>query len=313
MQSQLPAEHNVVSGTRIASLAVGLTCAMTACSPDGAMEEWPVPDSDIWLVEMRQEESRLTLLDPVNVTRREGYDNQPSFLPDGSGFLYTTIRDDWQADTWQYDIRSGALRRITASLESEYSPTVMPDGEGFSTVRAEPEGIVRLWRFPMEGRQPRVILRDITGVAYHTWVDPESVALAIARGGERLILELVDLESGRESVLARDIGRCLHRYPGGRLLAYIDKGNPDAWLIRILDLDGGGFRGSIAARDGAEDFLVLPDGAIVMAEGRQLYIHRQGATDWELLADYSAVLDGQITRLAASPDGRHAALVVESS
>src|SRR5258708_16942898 len=41
---------------------------------------------------------------PVNVTARPGYDNQPFFLPNGRAFLYTSIREDSQADIYRYDI-----------------------------------------------------------------------------------------------------------------------------------------------------------------------------------------------------------------
>ncbi len=58
--------------------------------------------------------------------------------------------------------------------------------------------------------------------------------------------------------------------------------------------------------------MVLPDGAIVMAEDRRLFVHAPGAGEWQLLADWSDFIDGQITRLAASPDGRRLALVVRT-
>lgn len=273
----------------------------------------PPPETDIFVVETRRGDGGLELGRPVNVTRRAGYDNQPNFLPDGSGFLYTAIREDRQADTWHYDVPTRSLKRVTASLESEFSPTIVPGGDGFSTVRAEPDGILRLWRWPMDGRSPSVILRDVTGVAFHTWIDAQTVALAIARSEDELILEVVDVDSGQERVLARDIGRSLHRFPGGRLVAYVDKSVPDGWLIRILDVDSGELVRSLPVRSGAEDFVVLPDGAIVMAEAQRLFLFPADAEDWEVLADWGGLIQGRITRLAASPDGRRLAVVVRTS
>lgn len=294
-------------------LAFGLLAA-AGCSPEVPAPGMPeLPDTDIYVARAGQGADGLWVGEPQNVTRRPGYDNQPSFLPGGDGFLYTAIRDDMQADTWHYDLQSRSLRRVTASLESEFSPTVMPGGQGFSTVRAEPDGIVRLWGWPMDGRSPRVLLRDITGVAFHAWIDEDTVALAIARGGDELILEVVEVPSGRERVLARGIGRCLHPFPGGRNIAYVDKANPEAWTIRVLDLESGAFLRTIPTRPGAEDFVVLPGGEIVMAEGRRLFRHAPGSDDWTLLADWSERLEGRITRLAASPDGQKLALVVRGS
>ena len=298
-------------GGRALLVGVLLTAGCGPEPPHGGME--PPPETDIFVAEARLEGQGPAFGVPVNVTRRPGYDNQPSFLPDGSGFLYSAIREDMQADIWHYDLASRSLKRVTASLESEFSPTVVPGGHGFSTVRAEPDGILRLWRWPMEGRSPQVVLRDITGVAFHTWIDPQTVALAIARSDKELILEVVDVASGAERVLARDIGRCLHAFPGGRRIAYVDKHAPDGWRIRVLDLDTGAFTATLPARPGAEDFVVLPDGAIVMAEEQRLFVYAPGAGDWALLADWGDVIDGQITRLAASPDGRRLALVVRTS
>ena len=52
---------------------------------------------------------------PRNVTNRAGYDNQPLFLPDESGFLFTAFIDR-QADTYLYDLESGTVQRVTATV-----------------------------------------------------------------------------------------------------------------------------------------------------------------------------------------------------
>ena len=89
----------------------------------------------------------------VKITTFAGYNNQPSFLPDGRSIFYTSIRDK-QADIYRYDIRSGATSQITNTPESEYSPMLMPDGKNISVVRVEADGTQRLWKFPLNGGQP---------------------------------------------------------------------------------------------------------------------------------------------------------------
>ena len=86
------------------------------------------PASDILLVDLTKEKSGFKLGQPAKITTFAGYNNQPFFLPDGSAVLYTSIRDG-QADIYRYDIRSGAPTQITNTRESEYSPTLMPDGK----------------------------------------------------------------------------------------------------------------------------------------------------------------------------------------
>ena len=81
-------------------IAISVLVALGACSKRSASEVEIAPDTDIFLVDTRQDGDLIILGDPVNVTDRPGYDNQPSFLPDGSGFLYSAITDR-QADTYR--------------------------------------------------------------------------------------------------------------------------------------------------------------------------------------------------------------------
>ena len=96
------------------------------------------------------------------MTNRAGYDSQPYFLPDSSGFLFASIGDDGQADVYSYDLSSGAVARLTDTPESEFSPTPMTDG-GFSTVRVEMDQAQRLWAFDNDG-EARLLLPGALGV-----------------------------------------------------------------------------------------------------------------------------------------------------
>ena len=44
----------------------------------------------------------------MNITRSPGYDNQPSFTPDGAAILFTSNRGGTQTDIYRYDVGSGA-------------------------------------------------------------------------------------------------------------------------------------------------------------------------------------------------------------
>jgi hypothetical protein len=307
-------EDLVTKSARARQAAVGaLALAMAACGPSGESmsgDEW-MPDTDIFLVSAREGAAGPVLGAPVNITRRAGYDNQPQFLPDGSGFLYTVYQDE-QADTYRYVIAEERSLRVTASTSSEYSPTPMPDGTSFSTVRLEsdPGGFARLWQFPMSGRSPRLILRDVTGLGYHTWIDQNTVALAI---GEPARLELIDVARGERRVVATGIGRCLQVDPVTGELAYLDKSEPSAWRIRYLDLATGEVTRSVAAREESEDFAIARDGAVIMGEGQRLYRLSRPDAGWDLLADWSGQLPGPITRISISPDGGYLAIVAAAS
>ena len=290
-------------------ITIFLLAGIGACSRQTGSEVEAAPDTDIFLVSTRWDGDSIVLDDPVNVTRRPGYDNQPSFLPDGSGFLYSVI-DDQQADTYRYDIAAGKSVRVTASTASEYSPTPMSDGESFSTVRRE-AGFARLWRFPMNGRSPKLLVRDVIGLGYHTWIDDDTVAFSI--NGDPSQLKLVNVTTGEERVVASDVGRCLQRVPGSREFAYVDMSDSGDWRIRYMDPNTGEHSLSVPAREDSQDFAIRSDGSILMGDGPRLYRIQPGAADWELVADWSKQLRGNITRISISPTNQHMAIVVGAS
>ena len=115
------------------------------------------PASDIFIVELANHNGKMKLGLPVKITSWVGYNNQPSFTADGASILYTSIRDK-QADIYRYDIRGGTTTQITKTPESEYSPTLMPDGKSISVVRVEADNTQRLWKFPLAGGAPALIL-----------------------------------------------------------------------------------------------------------------------------------------------------------
>src|SRR5437879_453999 len=137
------------------------------------------PANDIYVASLRVVDGRVQVGTPVNVTARPGYDNQPFFLPDGGAFLYTSIRADSQADIYRYDLRTATSVRLTATRESEYSPTPPPDRPGFSAVRVEADSTQRLWAFDWDGARSRLVLDSIKPVGYHAWGDGRSVALFV--------------------------------------------------------------------------------------------------------------------------------------
>lgn len=291
-------------------LSLGAGVLVSGCDGRHDTEAAPaemMPEMDVYLVEISGDLDRPVFGEPRNVTSRPGYDNQPVFLPDGSGFLYTAYIDH-QADTYRFDIADGSIHRVTASTAGEWAPAVTPDGAGFTISRNEPEGFQRLWRFPMDGRSPKVVLRDITGAGYHTWVDDNTVALYLLPEPAELVL--IDIGSEERRLIASNVGRCIQRVPDRRELAYLDKSNPEVWLIKYLDLDTLEVTREVPVLDKREDFAFTADGSMLVGREGKVYRNRPGTVTWEVLADWGGRLPGGITRIALSPTGRHMAFVV---
>jgi hypothetical protein len=270
------------------------------------------PATDIFLVELRTQGGRVQVGAPLNITRRDGYDNQPFFLPDGRALLYTAIGSDRQADIYRYDIAAGRSVRVTATPESEYSPTPLPDGTGFSTVRVERDSMQRLWRFDSAGGDPRVLLPAIKPVGYHAWADDHTLVLFVL--GTPPALVLVDTRLGgalpRADTLARDIGRPLQRVPGRSAVSFVQHVSPTEWWIETLDPATREIRRIAPTLEGQEFFTWTPDGSLLSGRGSKLFQWTPGKDSaWVLVADLQAAGLTSITRLAVSPRGDRLAIV----
>jgi hypothetical protein len=121
----------------------------------------PVATEDIFVVDVRLARGKLEFGQPANITNRAGYDNQPSFLPDGQSLLYTSQRENDQTDIYRYDFKTKQSTRLTSTDEGEYSPTVMPGGKFFSVIRVERDKTQRLWKFPLAGCEPSLLLSNM--------------------------------------------------------------------------------------------------------------------------------------------------------
>jgi len=244
--------------------------------------------------------------EPVKVTDWAGYNNQPSFLPDGKSILYTSIREK-QADIYRYDISGAITMQVTNTPESEYSPTLMPDGKSISVVRVEGDGTQRLWKFPLAGGAPSLVLEKIKPVGYHLWIDSDTLALFVL--GKPNTLQLVDLRSGKAEVIAENPGRILRRVPHENKFSFVHKVSDQEWLVKIFDLKTRNIVTFIKTFPGAEDYAWTPSGVLLMANGSKLFARQKSDFAWIELADFSNAGLKNITRIAVSPKGDRIALV----
>ncbi len=270
----------------------------------------PPPATDIYLADLRVDHGRVSVGAPVNVTARPGYDNQPFFLPDGRAFLYTSIREDSQADIYRYDIARRTSVRLTTTRESEYSPTLLPDGRGFSVVRVEADSTQRLWAFDADGTRPRLVLDSIKPVGYHAWSDAHTLVLFVL--GTPPTLQIADARTpaGHGEVVASNIGRSLQRVPRSRTIAFVQRDSVAGNWIKEVNPQTKAVTPLVRALDGTDFFTWTPGGIALAARGTKLYQwNPRRGQEWEEVADFAAAGLTNVTRLAVSPNGDRLAIV----
>lgn len=263
------------------------------------------PATEIFIMDLKTD-GKPRVGQPLKITSTSGYNNQPSFLPSGQSILYTSIRDK-QADIYRYEIQGGATTQVTNTAESEYSPTVMPDGKFLSVVRVEADGTQRLWKFPLAGGEPALILENIKPVGYHLWVDDHTLALFIL--GKPNTLQLADLRTGKAEIISDNPGRILRRVPHKDQISFVHKVSDQEWLIKTFDLRTRSIATLYKTFSGAEDYAWTPAGVLLMANGSRLFARKKSDWAWVEIADFSNAGLRNITRIAVSPNGDRIAVV----
>jgi len=279
------------------------------------------PASDIFVVEVKNRHDYKASTDalifgqPKKITDFVGYNNQPFFMPDGKSILYTSIRNK-QADIYRYDIQTGVTTQVTNTSESEYSPTLMPDRKNISVVRVEADGKTqRLWKFPLAGGPPSLIVEDIKGVGYHLWLDDHTLALFIVGGsGKPNYLETYDMRTRKSEFVTDNPGRVIRRIPNQNKFSFVHKVSNDHWEIKAFDLRTRTSSSLIATVPGSEDYAWLPDGRLLMGKDSKLFVVVPlSGNKWSPADDFAVPGLIGISRLAVSPKGDRLAMVVRHS
>lgn len=297
---------------RIHSRAPGLLAALALLLPTLVSAQGAPPGTDIWVLELSEEGGVIRLDDPVRVTNRPGYDNQPHFSPDGEYLLYTSIDEAGQADIYRYSLDTGARERVTRTTpESEYSATIMPGGERVSVIRVEADSTQRLWSFDLSGEDPQVVLHSVMPVGYHAWIDETHLALFVE--GATATLQIADVEAQTARTVAQNIGRSLHKLPLHRAASFLQWERVEGervGIIKTFDLEDGLIEVAGRALPGNEFYAWAPWGVALSGEGSKIYSldPREGG-GWREVADLESAGINGITRLAVSAKGDRLAVV----
>jgi TolB protein len=118
------------AGKRVRLTESGANDRTPKWSPDGRQVAFASDrdgDRDIYVADVAEMVERGASYAPLNLTRNEEPDWQPSWSPDGTQIAFSCYRDDnWEICVVAAD--GHHLERLTAHPESDISPTWSPDG-----------------------------------------------------------------------------------------------------------------------------------------------------------------------------------------
>ena len=271
------------------------------------------PGTDVYLVAVKLAGSSMTVGAPKNLTNRPGYDNQPSFAPDGKSLFYTATlpggpNGTTQSDIFRLTVSTGRATPVTQTPESEYSASVIPGSGEIAVIRVEPDSAQRLWAFPIAGGAPRLLFDRIKPVGYQAWLSPTTVGLFVL--GSPATLHLADLATGQSKVLLSSIGRALQPSPGLKKISVSHQVAEREWWIVDVDPVTAARTPIAKLPDGADFFVWLPDGSLLTGAGKNL-LRRVPGGEWVTVA--TLAVPGAISRLALSPRGDWLAFVAEDA
>lgn len=318
--------------------------ALLTCLASGAAAQVPATNTDVYLAPITRIGDSIIVGTAVNVTRRPGYDNQPSFTADSRSILYTA-QSNGQTDIWSYDIAARRTRQITKTPESEYSATQVPGTRRFSVIRVERDSTQRLWSFAMDGTAPRLVLPTLKPVGYHAWIEGDRLAAYVL--GTPSTLHLLNRAGTRDTIIARDVGRALQALPPGanalftftqrdgdkgmRIFALSGRTTPVKYTRKVVSIAPGGLSTTrtvvdsvgraleapyelVAAAPDNEHHVWMPD--VMLLTASRSVLQRWNAvlgagSGWLPVADLKPFGVKNVSRLAVSPDGRWLAFVAE--
>jgi hypothetical protein len=262
--------------------------------------------TDIFLAEVSLRDGRVAIGAPRNATQREGYDNQPWFLPDGSGFLYSSQRDG-QMDIFRYDIAAGQSRQLTRTPENEYSPTLAADGRMMVVRWPTDMSTGALWWFTAEGVPVEEARGSAPRVGYYAFADEHTLALFINDSIQSFMLS--DTRTGESVRIGQGMnGSAPRRIPGSTAVSFQQRREGVWWLMRLQPATRA-VEPLVPMVGGVPNYTWTGHGSVLAATENIIWEWAPGWPEWRKLVEFDDPALQRMTRLALSPAGDRIAIV----
>ena len=267
--------------------------------------------SEIILFDLKVKKGKVVLSTPVNITNHKGYDNQPSFHPAQPEVYYSSFDDSTRSDIKYYNYKTKVTSNLSVTREREYSPTITPDGKFISCIVQRDNGVQDLGKYPIAGGMPAVLINNLK-VGYHVWITKNKLLLFVLGDSNTNTLHYYNLVDKSDSIIAKNIGRSLHKIPGQNAMSFVQKISEKEGLIQKFDLTTGSISTIMTILQGQDHLTWLQNNILLTGNGTKLFSFHVGVDkEWQLVmieGDVS-ILKG-ITRLATNTGNTKLAVVV---
>ncbi len=267
--------------------------------------------TDVYLLDLSVSAGKLTLSNPRNVSDKVGYDNQPFFHPTQPLLYYTSMMADKQTDIWSYNTEMGVRKQITNTPDSEYSPTVLPDKQTISCiVQRKANGDQDLVKYSLSdptATTPLLESQKTGKIGYQAWLNENEAVVFVL--GEPNSMHYLNRKTGKDTTIATNIGRSLHRVQGQNAFSFVQQ-VADKWLIRAYDPARNQVSTIAESSPDSEHYMAwaTPD-ILLESRGNELWQYDLKATKWQVVRLPENLPRKKLSRIAVA--GKQIALVID--
>ncbi|HDZ06395.1 hypothetical protein LCGC14_0149210 [marine sediment metagenome] len=284
-----------------------LTILLSLCCCLNAFNQ---QSTEVYLTELNLENDSLSIDSVLNISKNEGYDNQPSFL-DNNNILFSSTRNS-QTDVALYNIKESRTTWLTNTPEgSEFSPLKIPGKNAISAIRLDKDGLQRLYEYDIKTDESKVLLSDLK-VGYHVWFSSDIIVCTVLIEN-RMDLVISNLKVNTNYTVQKNVGRSLHKIPNSNLVSYISK-TEDSVTIKSLDPISLKSEEIISSIGNSEDVCWTENGGLITAYNTSILSFNPSTDkEWKLEFKINQQDVNGISRLAINPRGKHLSFVSKDS
>ncbi|MFP5247389.1 MAG: DUF4440 domain-containing protein [Thermoanaerobaculia bacterium] len=188
-------------------------------------------DTEVWVGSLDMTQGKFVVGDLKNISNHPGYDNQPSFFPDGNALLFTTEAESLEdsgagVHAVHYDLRTGTATPIPSARG--FSPTPFANGKQLTVLR---QG--RVFLHELDGREVGA-LTETSEAGYYTRFDDRTWALFMNDKERRIVL--YDARTKALETMDKLAITAPYRVPNARAVTYVIAMDDGKKELRRLDL-----------------------------------------------------------------------------